>query len=114
MCTLLLGLLYGGGVCAELLLDHGVPQDHIIFVTFLVARFGGVIALRKAFPHVKIVCSAVDDHLRERWLEVLDIEGDGIRDPELSEEQTEGRKVWVIEPGMGHIGTLLLRRFRCG
>lgn len=98
----------------RVLLDHGVPQDHIIFVTFLVARYGGVIALRKAFPHVKIVCSAVDDHLRERWLEVLDIEGDGIRDPELSEEQTEGRKVWVIEPGMGHIGTLLLRRFRCG
>jgi uridine kinase len=88
----------------RVLLDHGVQQDQIIFVTFLVARYGGIVMLRKAFPYVKIVCSAVDDHLSERWLEVVDVEGEGIQNPELSEDQTEGRKVWVVEPGMGHIG----------
>ena len=61
----------------RVLLDHGVQQDHIIFVTFLVARHGGVVTLRKAFPHVKIVCSAVDDQLTERWIECVDVGGEG-------------------------------------
>ncbi|GBE88411.1 Uridine kinase [Sparassis crispa] len=80
----------------RILLDHGVRQDHIIFVTFLVARCGGIYGLQHAFPHVRIVCGAVDDGLREMWLEALD-DGDDHHD-------TEGRKVWVVEPGMGHIG----------
>lgn len=90
----------------RVLLDHGVPQENIVFVTFLVARFGGIVLLRKAFPHVKVVCSAVDDHLTERWLECIDAaEGEGLRSPEMSRDQeSEGRKVWVVEPGMGHIG----------
>ena len=80
----------------RVLLDHGVPQDHIIFVTFLVARCGGISMLQRAFPDVKIVCSAVDDHLREMWLECEEGE---------DEQPAEGRKVWVVEPGMGHIGS---------
>ena len=81
----------------RVLLDHGVPQDHIIFVTFLVARCGGISVLQRAFPDVKIVCGAVDDHLREMWLEGVDED----------EQPAEGRKVWVVEPGMGHIGSYL-------
>ncbi|KAF8638288.1 hypothetical protein AX17_002308 [Amanita inopinata Kibby_2008] len=79
----------------RILLDHGVKQDHIIFVTFLVARGGGISVLRRAFPHVKIVCGAVDDMMREGWLEGYQGEGN-----------TEGyaRKVWVMQPGMGQIG----------
>lgn len=84
----------------RVLLDHGVPQDHIIFVTFLVSEQGGITVLQKAFPHVKIVCSAVDEHLTERWLEVLDADSEG----EGFDDDAVGRKVWVIEPGMGHIG----------
>lgn len=84
----------------RVLLDHGVPQDHIIFVTFLVSEQGGLTVLQKAFPYVKIVCSAVDKHLTERWLEVLDADSEG----EGFDNDTVGRKVWVIEPGMGHIG----------
>lgn len=84
----------------RVLLDHGVPQDHIIFLTFLVARQGGIVVLQKAFPQVKIVCSAVDDHLTERWLEVMDVDSEG----EGVDSDTDHRKVWVIEPGMGHIG----------
>ena len=62
--------------------------------------------LRKAFPQVTIVCSAVDDDLSERWLECIDVEGEGLQDPGLPVDPAakEGRKVWVVEPGMGHIG----------
>ncbi|KAF8627004.1 hypothetical protein AX15_004588 [Amanita polypyramis BW_CC] len=79
----------------RILLDHGVKQDHIIFVTFLVARGGGISVLRRAFPEVKIVCGAVDDVMKEGWLE-------GYR----GEGNPEGlpRKVWIMQPGMGQIG----------
>ncbi|KAL1694551.1 uridine kinase family-domain-containing protein [Schizophyllum commune] len=79
----------------RVLLDHGVPQDHIIFVTLLVARGGGISVLRRAFPHVKIVCGAVDDEMKERWLE-------GIKGDENPEGV--GRVGWVMSPGMGQIG----------
>lgn len=93
----------------RVLLDHGVPEDHIIFVTFLIAKHGGIVMLRKAFPRIQIVCSAVDNDLSERWLECVDVEGEGLKDPFLPEDPSakEGRKVWVVEPGMGHIGTCL-------
>lgn len=96
----------------RVLLDHGVQQDHIIFVTFLVARQGGVVTLRKTFPHVKIVCSAVDDQLTERWIECVDVGGEGLTSPDPNGTQAaenEGRKVWVVEPGMGHIGSFFWR-----
>lgn len=79
------------------LLDHGVRQDHIIFVTFLVARNGGVSVLHKAFPKVRIVCGAVDEGLREAWLEHCHSEGEG-------HHYGDGKKVWIMEPGIGHIG----------
>ncbi|KAF8134911.1 armadillo beta-catenin plakoglobin [Boletus edulis] len=79
------------------LLDHGVQQDHIIFVTFLVAHNGGISVLHKAFPKVRIVCGAVDEGLRETWLEHYHSEGEG-------HHYGDGRKVWIVEPGMGQIG----------
>lgn len=77
----------------RVLLDHGVKPDHIIFVTFLVARTGGVSVLNKVFPEVTILCAAVDDELRE--ISLHDENGTG----EIQ------RKTWVVEPGMGQIGT---------
>ena len=79
----------------RVLLDHGVQEDHIIFVTFLVARQGGVSVLRKAFPGVKIVCGGVDDRMQEGWLEGYKGEGN---------PEGKGRNVWVMKPGMGQIG----------
>jgi len=79
----------------RVLLDHGVREDRIIFVTFLVARGGGVSFLRKAFPGVKIVCGGVDDRMQEGWLEGYKGEGN---------PEGKGRKVWVMKPGMGQIG----------
>ncbi|KAI9512057.1 armadillo/beta-catenin/plakoglobin [Russula earlei] len=74
-----------GFMAIRVLLDHGVNPAHIIFVTFLVARSGGVAHLRRTFPDVNIVTGAVDDGLREVWLE-------------------NAHKAWVVEPGMGQIG----------
>ena len=79
----------------RILLDHGVQEDHIVFVTFLVAKGGGVSVLRRAFPGVKIVCGAVDDEMKEGWLEGYKGEGN---------LEGEGRKVWIMQPGMGQIG----------
>ena len=81
----------------RILLDHGVPESHIIFVTFLVARGGGISVLKRAFPGVKIVCGTVDDEMQEGWLEGYKGEGN---------QEGKGRKVWVMKPGMGQIGAL--------
>lgn len=79
----------------RVLLDHGVQEDHIVFVTFLVARGGGISVLRRAFPGVNIVCGAVDDEMKEGWLEGHKSQGN---------PEGEGRKVWIMQPGMGQIG----------
>ncbi|KEP48634.1 uridine-cytidine kinase [Rhizoctonia solani 123E] len=74
----------------RVLLDHGVTEDHIIFVTFLGVPRGGMAVIRKTFPGIRFVCGAVDDGLEERWLH--------------NEDGTPGRRVWSITPGMGNIG----------
>lgn len=68
----------------RILLDHGVPQNHIVLVTMLVAAGGGICVLRKAFPQVNYVCGSVDGEMQER--------------------RVQGRTVWVMTPGMGMIG----------
>lgn len=79
----------------RILLDHGVSEDRIIFLTFLVARAGGVSVLKRAYPGVKIVCGGVDDEMQEGWLEGYKGEGN---------PEGVGRKVWIMKPGMGQIG----------
>lgn len=105
--VLLLDAQIGTGAAAFMairtLLDHGVLPDHIVFVTFLVARDGGIAALRRAFPKVRIVCGAVDNVLVEKWIESAQYpegEGNGGDD----KDETEKRRIWAIEPGMGQIG----------
>ncbi|CAE6370340.1 uridine kinase [Rhizoctonia solani AG-1 IB] len=74
----------------RVLLDHGVTEDHIVFVTFLGVPRGGMAVIRKTFPGIRFVCGAVDDGLEEAWLH--------------HEDGTPGRRVWSITPGMGNIG----------
>lgn len=83
----------------RVLLDHGVREERIIFVTFLVARTGGISVLRAAFPRVKIVCGAVDDYMKEGWLEAPRVTIDF---------KAPGNKVWLMQPGMGQIGRCLV------
>lgn len=80
----------------RILLDHGVCEDHIVVVTFLVALEGGISVLRKAFPKIKVVCAAVDNEMREAWIEGLQKGGGGT--------DSVNRRVWVMQPGMGQIG----------
>jgi len=70
------------------LLDHGTTADHIIFATFLVASGGGILTIQEAFPGIRVVTAAVDAKLNEAWV------GDA----------KTGRRVWHVEPGMGHLG----------
>jgi uridine kinase len=86
----------------RVLLDHGIRQDRIVFVTFLLAQGGGIALLHRAFPDVKIVTGVVDGDMKEVWADVL--EGD---------DYFSGakKKYWVMEPGMGQIGGSL--RFCC-
>jgi len=79
----------------RVLLDHGVREDRIVFVTLVVARGGGISILRRAFPAVKIICAAVDDCMREGW-----VRGDG-------DSGGKGRKGWSMQPGMGQMGKSL-------
>jgi uridine kinase len=81
----------------RVLLDHGVQENHIIFVTFLAGPCG-VSVLNRTFPQVKVIAGEVDSKMREVWLEAL---GD--------DSPVEGRKVWCLEPGMGHIGETCFR-----
>ncbi|CUA78433.1 uridine kinase [Rhizoctonia solani] len=74
----------------RILLDHGVAEDHIIFVTLLGVPRGGMAVIRKTFPGIRFVCGATDDGLQEGWLR--------------NEDGTPGRRVWSITPGMGNIG----------
>jgi uridine kinase len=80
-------------MAVRVLLDHGVREEHIIFVTFLVAKDRGVQVIKRAFPSVKIVAGAVDDFM---------VEGSVLR-----EDGRGNRKVWAIQPGIGHIGELM-------
>jgi uridine kinase len=86
----------------RVLLDHGVKPAHIIFVTFLVARGVGVAHLRRTFPEVNIVTGAVDDGLREVWLE--NAERHAAFPDEDGFDNAQQHKAWVVEPGMGQIG----------
>lgn len=78
----------------RVLLDHGVREDHIIFVTFLVVRDKGVAAISNAFPEIRIITGAEDKELYECWLDSED------------EESEEKVKSWIISPGMGKVGEL--------
>jgi len=76
-------------------------QDRILFLTFVVARGAGVDVVKKAFPKVRVITGAIDDNLSERWLAP---HGEAL-------EGAIGRKLWVIDPGLGSIsGSCILCR----
>jgi len=48
----------------RVLLDHGIPEANIIFLTFLIARRGHL-SVHRAYPSVRIVTAAIDPGLEE-------------------------------------------------
>ena len=52
----------------RVLVDHGVKQNRIVFVTYSAGKLG-INRLLKVFPDIKmVVCRIVEDH-HERWVE---------------------------------------------
>ncbi|KAL7009842.1 Uridine kinase [Cystobasidiomycetes sp. EMM_F5] len=83
----------------RVLLDHGVQENHIIFMCFTIAQNGGVYAVYRAFPQVRIVTSAVDPDLQERLLPLTSV------NKESGEIETMTKRCWAILPGVGNFGS---------
>ncbi|KAK3613896.1 Uridine kinase [Elasticomyces elasticus] len=57
-------------MAVKVLLDHGVQEDRIVFVTYLAGR-AGLGRLMAVFPEIKVVCVRVEDDTMKdrRWVE---------------------------------------------
>jgi len=55
-------------MAVQVLVDHGVPQDRIVFVTYFAGRMG-LNRLTKVFPDVRVVVSEIVADFEERWVE---------------------------------------------
>lgn len=55
-------------MAVQVLVDHGVPEDKIVFVTYFAGRMG-LNRLTKVFPGLKVVVFSVVADFEERWLE---------------------------------------------
>jgi uridine kinase len=55
-------------MAVQVLVDHGVPEEKIVFVTYFAGRMG-LNRLTKVFPGVKVVVSAIVADFEERWVE---------------------------------------------
>ncbi|KAI1824467.1 uridine kinase [Xylaria intraflava] len=59
----------GSGLMAvQVLVDHGVPQDRIVFATFSAGRVG-LHRLSKVFPEIAIVVGNLVPDIEARWIE---------------------------------------------
>ena len=60
-------------MAVRVLLDHGVPEDHIILLTLLASARGGLWSLYHAFPRIVIITASVDPGLqRFAWKSPLE------------------------------------------
>jgi uridine kinase len=55
-------------MAVQVLVDHGVPEEKIVFVTYFAGRVG-LNRLTKVFPGVTVVVSAIVADFEERWVE---------------------------------------------
>ncbi|KAI9836554.1 MAG: hypothetical protein M1819_001186 [Sarea resinae] len=55
-------------MAVRVLVDHGVPEDKIVFVTYFAGRMG-LNRLLNVFPDIKVVLCAVVEDFEERWIE---------------------------------------------
>lgn len=55
-------------MAVKVLVDHGVQEEKIVFVTYFAGKLG-VNRLLNVFPKVKVVVCAIVEDLQERWIE---------------------------------------------
>lgn len=55
-------------MAVQVLRDHGVPEDKIIFVTHFAGKVG-LNRLTTVFPAIKVVVCKIVEDLEERWIE---------------------------------------------
>lgn len=55
-------------MAVKVLVDHGVPEDRIVFVTYMAGRIG-VNRVLRVFPGVRCVVARMGDEREERWVE---------------------------------------------
>ncbi|PSS10813.1 hypothetical protein M430DRAFT_37011 [Amorphotheca resinae ATCC 22711] len=55
-------------MAVQVLVDHGVPEEKIVFVTYFAGRIG-LNRLTNVFPGVRVVVSTIVADFEERWIE---------------------------------------------
>lgn len=55
-------------MAVQVLVDHGVPQDRIVFATYS-AGYVGVYRLTKVFPEITVVIGNMVPDFEDRWVE---------------------------------------------
>lgn len=55
-------------MAVRVLVDHGVPEEKIVFVTYLAGRMG-VNRLLSVYPTIKVVVCKIVEDFQERWIE---------------------------------------------
>lgn len=70
-CGIDISQLSSGGaalMAVQVLVDHGVSEEKIVFVTYFAGRLG-LNRLTKVFPEVKVVVCDIVADFQERWIE---------------------------------------------
>ncbi|KAI9821713.1 MAG: Uridine kinase [Pycnora praestabilis] len=55
-------------MAVKVLVDHGVPEDKIVFVTYFAGRMG-LNRLTKVFPEIKVVVAELVEDFDKRWIQ---------------------------------------------
>lgn len=55
-------------MAVRILIDHGIEQEHIVFVTFAAGK-RGLQRLTTVYPHIKVVVGRIEEEGEERWIE---------------------------------------------
>ena len=55
-------------MAVSVLVDHGVPENRIVFVTYFAGKIG-LNRLCKVFPAIRVVVGRIQDDFEDRWVE---------------------------------------------
>ena len=55
-------------MAVRVLVDHGVPEEKIVFVTYLAGKMG-MNRLLQVFPEIKVVACKMVEDFEDRWIE---------------------------------------------